>query len=138
VLIENRGFMIELLAKAIKNRDQIFEGLKNNALSVAGLSDEKKEMIFSERKKICDACPLYKDGRCDEKKVIATDDLTVEKFDRDNMDLVVLEEGYPREYYMTKDFKQVYRGCGCFIKVKHKSEHAYCPAGFWGGEFDDF
>jgi len=130
--------MLELLAKAIKNRDQIFEGLKNNALSVAGLSDEKKEVIFLERKKICDACPLYKDGRCDEKKVIATDDLTVEKFDQNNMDLVVLEEGYPREYYMTQDFKQVFRGCGCFIKVKHKSEHAFCPAGFWGGEFDDF
>jgi|GEM_PF-475695 len=130
--------MVKLLAKAIKNRNQIFEGLKNNALSIVGLSDEQKEVIFSERKKICDACPLYENGRCDEHKVIAAEDLSVEKFDRNTMSLVSLEEGYPNEYYMTKDFRQVYRGCGCFVKVKHKSEQTHCPAGFWGGEFEDF
>ena len=129
--------MLEILDKAIKNRAQILEGLKNNVLSLSGLSNAKKEAIFSERKKVCNACPLFANGKCDDKKVISKHDLTVENFDRKTMHLVVFEKGNSKEYYMTKNLRQVYRGCGCFLNVKQKSEHAHCPAGFWGGEFNN-
>ncbi len=127
--------MLEFLDKVIKNRAQILDGLKNNVLTSSGLSNVKKEAIFSERKKVCNACPLHSNGRCEDKKVISRQDLCVENFDRKTMSLVVLEKGNPKEYYMTKDLKQVYRGCGCYLRIKQKSEQAYCPVGFWGGEF---
>ena len=128
--------MLELFGKAIKNRSLIVEGLKNRMLDASGFLEEDKALIFDQRRKVCNQCPLNLKGRCNERKVISTD-LEVTDFNRETMELVELGSGNPKEHYLTKDHKKVYRGCGCFLQVKQKSEQSFCPAGLWGGEFGE-
>lgn len=114
---------------------QIIDGHINELRSVVGIEDKEKQKIFSIRQRICISCPLKKGNTCNPKLTV-TDELETIPFDN-TMRLVYDKEHVNGKYYLTKDGKKVYKGCGCRLSAKQKSPSSACPAGFWGGEFNN-
>ena len=68
-----------------------------------------KELNIDERLAICRKCPIYKEGRCNNKLWINpdTDEVSISQ-----------KIGYVR-------------GCNCLMSVKAKNPHNHCVAGKW-------
>lgn len=99
----------------INNRNEILTGHMNELKYKIGVGSETDEVVFKHRETICNSCPLKNGNSCDTQKWI-----NASNFDVSNM---------PKEGYI--------RGCGCRLSAKQKSKGSKCPAGFWGGEFDN-
>lgn len=115
---------------------QIVDGHVNEFKSLVGIDiDKNKEKIFQSRAKICLNCPLKSGNTCNPALTI-DDNHNVETFNSVTMKLVQDPSHPNRKYYLTKEGKKVYKGCGCRLSAKQKSPTSVCPAGFWGGEFN--
>lgn len=114
---------------------QIVEGHVNEFKTLVGLNvEESKEKIFESRAKICESCPLKNGNTCNTALVI-DDDHNTTIFNSREMTKASDPSHINKFYYLTKEGKRVYRGCGCRLSAKQKSPDSVCPAGFWGGEF---
>lgn len=94
-------------------RNEIIGGHFNELRSKLGVANQNEEAIFSLRE-ICNACPLKNGNNCN----------AVKWMDPNTLDVA---DG-PKDGYI--------RGCGCRLSAKQRSKYSLCPAGFWGGEFD--
>jgi|TARA_R110000868_G_scaffold74337_2_gene214922 hypothetical protein len=93
---------------------EILDGHVNELRSMTGTQDEVKEKIFLKRGEICSSCPLKQGNICNSNKFINPETLDVSN---------TAKSGYAR-------------GCGCRLSAKQRSPGSKCPAGFWGGEFN--
>ena len=94
---------------------EIIEGHVNELRSIVGIEDEDKDKIFKIREKICLNCPLKNGNTCNKSKFINPETKEV----------------------VTAPKAGFVRGCGCRLSAKQKSPGSKCPAGFWGGEFNN-
>lgn len=96
---------------------QIIEGHINEFRVLVGTSPEEVNKIYKARAKVCIQCPLKNGNTCNPSLSINPKTLetapTVEK-----------KIGF-------------IKGCGCRLSAKQKSHTTSCPAGFWGGEFNN-
>lgn len=97
----------------LDKRNEIVNGHVNELRAKIGWTDQNDALIFSERERICNACPLKNGNNCDTQQWINPQTLEVSKG---------AAEGFVR-------------GCGCRLSAKQKSKYSRCPADFWGGEF---
>ncbi len=94
---------------------EIVDGHYNNIKSIIGANiEENKTKIFNSRAEICSTCPLKNGNTCNPRKHINPE--TLEVSDQSKAGFVP--------------------GCGCMLSAKQKSPTSVCPAGFWGGEFN--
>ena len=93
----------------------ILEGHINELRSLVGVEDKKDEAIYKLRATICDSCPLKKGNTCNTKLFINPETKEVS----------------------TTPKKDFVKGCGCRLSAKQRSPKDKCPAGFWGGEFNN-
>lgn len=91
---------------------QIVEGHVNEFF---GVKDKEQKEVFDSRAKICVSCPLKTGNTCNRNKFINPQTLEVSN---------TRKAGF-------------IQGCGCRLSAKQKSPSSKCPAGFWGGEFDN-
>lgn len=96
------------LKSIIKNKDAIFEGIKNSLIT-----KEDVEEIATERKVICDKCPIKGIGP-----------LNTEICDNTKSGVHIKTN-------------QVTLGCGCFLHLKQRSMGSFCPLGKWDKLTDD-
>lgn len=94
---------------------EILDGHVNELKSKIGIENQKQQEIFDIRTSICNSCPLKSGNTCNTKKFINPETFEVS---------LVKKEGFVK-------------GCGCRLSAKQKSPSSKCPAGFWGGEFNN-
>src|SRR5690606_27618022 len=101
--------------KRVSKIKEIVEGHANEFLANIGIKQNKDvQKVFDSREAICNACPLKKGNTCDPTKYINPNTMEVR----------------------TTPAKGFFKGCGCRLSAKQRSQSSKCPAGFWGGEFN--
>ncbi len=93
--------------------NNITEGFLNFVKAELGIADPNDELKASKKLSVCYDCPLKTDNRCDKTK----EGKAVIDF--------IYGEGAKEEQRLKGN---IYSGCGCFLKLKVRSE-SKCPLG---------